>query len=152
MQDGSVHDGAGAALHWRRAGYAVGFLSGRDSAGGQARLRSQVELSCTWARAASSTCSTTSAPGGACGTRRSGHGRRPPRPPLALRRVGVLITAPRRALELFEHCRHVTRALRLGRRAVREVVELLLEAKGRFAEVLARCGMKASEPDCCAAC
>ena len=134
-----VHDGAGVA-YWRRVGHGVGFLSGRDSV--PVRKRAE-ELGVTEVHL--------------------GRGRKlevlediSTRLDLepeqicymgddfldlpVLRKVGVPITVPLARPEVKDVCVYVTETP-AGQGAVREVVEQLLKAQGRFREILDASGL-----------
>lgn len=138
-----VHDGAGVA-YWRRTGHGVGFLSGRDSIpvrrraeelgvgevhlGRKRKIDVLEDLCHRLALEESQVCymgdDLLDLP--------------------VLRRVGVPITVPQARDEVKEVCIHVTRTP-AGEGAVREVVEILLQAQGRWQEILDATGLPPAE-------
>ena len=134
-----VHDGAGMA-YWRRTGHGVGFISGRDSLpvrrraeelgiaevhlGRKRKIEVLEDLCQRLGLDESEVCymgdDLLDLP--------------------VLRRVGVPITVPQARDEVQEVCIYVTQTP-AGQGAVREVVEILLQAQGRWQEILDATGL-----------
>jgi 3-deoxy-D-manno-octulosonate 8-phosphate phosphatase (KDO 8-P phosphatase) len=134
-----VHDGAGVA-YWRRVGHGVGFLSGRDSI--PVRKRGE-ELGVTELHLGRGRKLEVLEE--ICGRLGLAHDQicymgddfldLP-----VLQSVGVPITVPMARPEVKEACVYVTKTP-AGHGAVREVVELILKAQGRFQEILDASGL-----------
>jgi len=133
-----VHDGSGLA-HWRRSGFATGLLSGRDSTAVRARAAElgirELHLG---VRDKSARLDEILQSLGLDETEVCYVGDDLLDLPV-LRRVGAPISVPQARPEVREAALYVTRAP-AGGGAVREVVELLLRAKGLYGSVVDACG------------
>ncbi len=134
-----VFDGAGVA-YWKRVGHRVGFLSGRESI--PVRKRAEElgvhELHLGRGRkieVLEDICSRLGLSEEQICYMGDDFLDLP-----VLRRVGVPITVPQARPEVKESCVYITETP-AGQGAVREVVELLLKAQGRFQEILEATGL-----------